>query len=222
MRKRDATTASRGPSLRDGREKQREALRDQILDAAADIIAAEGADALSMRKLAQALNCAPMSLYSYFSDKHDLRLALAHRSFDSLARRLQDASSRSPLEALRHLFEAYARFGFENPDEYRTLFMTPESQPPRAPKRTDEIFAENPAFALSVERARACVDAHLLSGDPHAIATLLWTSVHGAVAAVLCFPAFPFGDPTAYVARVIDLVIRALGAGTVQPLDRVV
>ena len=199
-------------SLQDGRQKQRQALRDQVLDAAATIIAKDGVEAFSMRKLARSLHCAPMSLYSYFTDKHDLLLALAHRSFDALAKRLAKASSSSPLEALRVLFLEYARFGFDNPDEYRILFMTPEAQPPRMPKTPKEILADNPAFALGVERARECVEAQTLIGDPHAIATLLWTAVHGAVAAILCFPAFPFGDPGAYVAQVVDLILVGLKA----------
>ena len=218
MRKLKMETALQVPSLRDGRQRQRAALRDQILDAAAEIIAVEGVEALSMRRLGQALNCAPMSLYSYFGDKHALLLALAHRSFDTLAQRLTDQAGRPPLDALQSLFLVYAEFALENPGEYRTIFMTPEAQPKHEAKSPDDIFAENPAFAASVERVGACVEAALLDGDPHAIATFLWTSVHGAVAAVLCFPAFPFGDPTAYVTRVIDLLIRALKSDTVEPL----
>ena len=218
VRKSKMETVSPVSSLRGGRQEQRAALRYQILDAAAKIIAAEGVEALSMRRLGQALNCAPMSLYSYFGDKHALLLALAHRSFDALAHRLTEQSSDAPLEALQGLFLAYAKFAFENPSEYCTIFMTPEAQPKHEAKSPDDIFAENLAFASSVERVRACVEVGLLAGDAHAIATFLWTSVHGAVAAVLCFPAFPFGEPTAYVAKVVDLLIRALETDAVEPL----
>jgi len=43
--------------------------------------------------------------------------------------------------------------------------------------------------------------------------------VHGAVAAVLTFPAFPFGDRDAYVARVVDWTIDGLRAARVAPLE---
>ena len=62
------------------------------------------------------------------------------------------------------------------------------------------------------------VAAGLLAGDPHAIATMLWTTVHGAVAAVLTLPAFPFGDRDVYVARVVDWAIDGLRHGRIEPL----
>ena len=65
-------------SLRAGRQRQRGELRGQVLVAAREIIAAEGLEGLSMRKLAQRLDCAPMSLYVHVRDKHDLLRALAH------------------------------------------------------------------------------------------------------------------------------------------------
>lgn len=96
--------------------------------------------------------------------------------------------------------------------------MTPETQRSRVRKVPEAIVAENPAFALSFRRVQACVEAGHLDGDPHAIATFLWTAVHGAVAALLTFPAFPFGDAVGYVTRVVDLTIDALRNGEVIPL----
>lgn len=206
-------------SLRARRQRQRGELRGEVLATARAIIASEGVEGLSMRKLAQRLDCAPMSLYSYVRDKHDLLLALAHESFDALARRLAAERAGSPLQALRKLYLAYARFGLDKPDDYRTLFMTPEAQPASERKEPSEIYADNPAFAISLDRVSACVRAGLIEGDAHAVSAMLWTTVHGAVAAILMFPAFPFGDPDTYVARVVDLAIDALCAKLNEPLS---
>ena len=189
-----------------------------MLVAARAIVAAHGPDNLSMRKLAQHLDCAPMSLYSYFRDKHELLLALAHQSFDVLAGRLAAEKAALPLDALRKLYLAYGRLGLEKPDDYRIIFMTPEAQPPRQRKEPDDIYRENPAFAVSLDRVTACVETGALEGDAHAIATILWTTVHGAVSAVLVFPAFPFGDPDAYIARVVDWSINAISRTNFGPL----
>ena len=98
------------------------------------------------------------------------------------------------MDALRWVFLSYARLGLEKPDDYRVLFMTPERPSVREGKAPNEIYRGNPAFAVGLDRVRACVAAGLLAGDPHAIATMLWTTVHGAVAAVLepsaCCPAW--------------------------------
>ena len=153
-----------------------------------------------------------MTLYSYFDDKHALLLALAHESFATLATRLARHQPDDPLEALRDVYREYVRFGLERPDDYRTIFMTPESAPPRERKTVSGIYDDNPAFAVSINRVRACLAAGRLEGDAHSIATVLWTAAHGAVSAILTFPAFPFGDPAAYAARVVDLTISAIRA----------
>ena len=200
------------------RERQHAAFREDVLAEACAILAEEGPNGLSMRKLAHRMGCAPMSLYAHFRDKHDLLTALAHRGFGILAERLAAEPEEEPLSALRAVFLTYARLGLERPDDYRVLFMTPEVQPVRQFEGPDEIAGESPAFAIGLDRARACVTAGMMEGDAHAITTLLWTAVHGAVAAVLTFPAFPFGDRDAYVERVVDGTIDGLRAAKVAPL----
>ena len=204
------------PQIR--RERQRAAFREDVLAEASAMLVEEGPDGLSMRKLAHRLGCAPMSLYAYFRDKHDLLTALAHQGFGTLAERLAAEPAEEPLAALRAVFLTYARLGLERPDDYRVLFMTPEKQPVREFAGPEEIARESPAFAIGLDRAQACVAAGRLEGDAHAITTLLWTAVHGAVAAVLTFPAFPFGDRGAYVARVVDWTIDGLRAARIAPL----
>ena len=51
--------------------------RDSILAAAQRVVAADGLDALSMRRLAQELDVWPMALYRHFHDKEALLDALA-------------------------------------------------------------------------------------------------------------------------------------------------
>ena len=51
--------------------------RERILAAAGDLVARDGIDGLSMRRLAQELDVWPMGLYRYFHDKEELVAALA-------------------------------------------------------------------------------------------------------------------------------------------------
>src|SRR5690349_9083372 len=53
--------------------------RDRVLDAAIAFADAEGLEALSMRKLAQALGVEAMSLYNHVSSKADLVEAMVDR-----------------------------------------------------------------------------------------------------------------------------------------------
>ena len=53
--------------------------RDRIEAAAAQIVEAEGVDALSARRLGSELGCDPSALYRHFADMDDLRRAVGDR-----------------------------------------------------------------------------------------------------------------------------------------------
>src|SRR3954451_8268783 len=56
--------------IRDRRAERREATRAEILDAAWEVVRAEGLAALSLRDLARKVGMQAPSLYSYFDSKH--------------------------------------------------------------------------------------------------------------------------------------------------------
>lgn len=200
------------------RERQKADIRQELLAAAHALVKEEGYDGLTIRKLAQRVGYAPMSVYSYYPDKHAILLALARDAFETLALRMEKDAPADPVEALKAMMRAYAAFGLENPNEYRTVFMTVD--PVYDPDKTvEELTSQNPALQLLLARVRACIDAGAFSGDQHAIATLLWTYGHGAVSLLITFTHYPFGDPHAYVERVVEFALAAVRAGPVPALD---
>src|SRR5258708_47542 len=78
------------------RERYRSELRADTLSAARKLIEEEGYEGLTIRKLAQRMECSPMALYTYFSDKQALLLALAQEGFIKLAKRLESTVRRDP------------------------------------------------------------------------------------------------------------------------------
>ncbi|MFG3255606.1 TetR/AcrR family transcriptional regulator [Streptomyces sp. NPDC048172] len=60
--------------------------RDRIVDAALALVTEEGSEALSMRKVADALGSAPMSIYRHVSDKDELLLLVLDRIVAGLPR----------------------------------------------------------------------------------------------------------------------------------------
>lgn len=199
------------------RELQKAELRAELVAAAHALVREEGYDGLTIRKLATKVGYAPMSVYSYFADKHEILMALAEDAFVNLARRMRQNQPADPIEAIRAALSEYAEFGLDNPNEYRTVFMTEKPKPP-----VEETFAqmqrENPAYQIIVERVEACIAAGKLKGDARAIATMLWTVAHGAISLLVTFPYYPFGDPKAYVMQVGDLALAGLATTETAPL----
>ncbi|MIL10003.1 TetR/AcrR family transcriptional regulator, partial [Salmonella enterica subsp. enterica] len=127
------------------RERQRLETRAELVKAAHAIVQDEGYEALTIRKLADKVGLATMSVYSYFADKQAILTAVAEDTFEQLARRIDNTRPADPIEALRVGLREYVAFGLENPNEYRTIFMTPQVH-----EHDDESFeqleAQNPAF----------------------------------------------------------------------------
>lgn len=200
------------------RERQKAETRAELVAAAHVLVKDEGYGGLTIRKLAERVGYAPMSVYSYFPDKHAILFALAQDAFAILARRMERDAPEEPLPALRKLMQEYCAFGRENPNEYETIFMTTGLVHDVGDEDDSLSQSKNPAMQLLLRRVTACVEAGIFMGDVHAISTMLWTFGHGTVALQISFPAYPFGERQAYSERVIDFVLSALRAAPVAPL----
>jgi len=188
------------------RERYRSELRAETLSAARKLIEEEGYEGLTIRKLAQRMECSPMALYTYFSDKQALLLALAQEGFIKLAKRLESTVRRDPLAAVRKMLLDYIAYAEENPVEYRILFMSVE--PLAEVKKTRQDMQENnPAFSALFECVETCIKSGVLQGDAFAISTVLWTSAHGAAALLNTAQTFPFGSRQRYAEEVVATIV---------------
>ena len=87
-----ATTGAKGRRARYGEE-----MRQDILQAARDIIAEEGAGALSIRGIARRINYSAPALYEYFSGKEAIAEALFIEGFRQLAVMLEQIAEPDPV-----------------------------------------------------------------------------------------------------------------------------
>ena len=97
---------------------------------------------------------------------------------------------------------AYVRFGLENPEHYRIMFMTR----PLAEGLPLDRLPGLTAFGYLVEAVARCMDAGAIAaGDPFLVATNLWTAVHGITSLLIARPDFPWPD----LDRLMGLVSRS-------------
>jgi AcrR family transcriptional regulator len=205
------------PLLYTLRERYRSELRAATLSAARDLIKEEGYEGLTLRKLAQRMQCSPMALYTYFADKQALLTALALEGFEKLAKRHEGTSQREPLSALRKIMLDHIAFAEEHPTEYRILFLS--VRPLAVVKKTrQEIRENNPAFRLLCKCVRSCLEARLLRGDAFAISTIALTAAHGAASLLITLPDFPFGSHRRYAEEVVATTLSGLQNRTIQAM----
>lgn len=192
------------------------ARRRAILAAAKEIFLAEGYEATTMRRIADALGVTATTLYLHFPDKSALLTEICNDSFAQLAAEFDRPEIRQApaLEALRRLLDAYVGFGLAHPREYRLLFMTEvpphvgghRPQPGGGPAARDNGQL---AFAALETLVRRLVDEGVFRpGDPVAIAEATWAAAHGLVSLLIAMPHFPCSDRARLVDAVAEMVLR--------------
>src|SRR5712691_4692465 len=71
--------------IKERQERDREAVRRSILDAARDLFVTEGYHNVSIRKIAERIEYSPAAIYGYFPSKDDIFFALAEEGFRLLS-----------------------------------------------------------------------------------------------------------------------------------------
>ncbi len=189
--------------------------REDMLAAARRIVLENGYAALSLRKLAAAIGCAPGTIYLYFKDRDELVREICCDGFRDLYEKMKPAAAAAdPEKRLAALLRAYADFAAQNPDTYRLSFM-------EDPQFTAEMFRAQPldeigagwqSFALFVKALQDLKQAGKLSPetDENLLAEVLWTGVHGAVSLKLIYPAFPMNSLETLIDKMIETLINGL------------
>lgn len=171
------------------REREKQEVRQLMLDAARDIMINEGPDAVSMRRIAEKIHYSPTALYVHFADKTALLAELCGNDFRLFASRfIAAAAEPDPIERLRVAGRLFLQFGMELPHHFRLMFMVP-----LPPEEFEKIHAHNietkgdssqDAYAFlriivgqAIDSGR-CKPEHR---DVDLIAQLLWSSLHGII-----------------------------------------
>ena len=110
--------------IKERQERDREAVRRSILDAARELFVTEGYQNVSIRKIAERIEYSPAAIYGYFPSKDDIFFALAEEGFHLLHRPLEhpDASV-PPLDVVRKMLWHFYEFSVEQPQYFALMFV---------------------------------------------------------------------------------------------------
>ena len=104
--------------------RQKEELRTAILQAAWQIVKQEGWQALSIRKIADAIEYSVPVIYTHFENKDAILHEFTTEGFSLLSNELLAAKegAKSPDAQLRAIATAYWTFAFSNREHYQLMF----------------------------------------------------------------------------------------------------
>ena len=169
------------------RERERQETRTKILDAARELFAEVGYEAVTMRKVAERVEYSPTAIYFHFRDKDALMRELCEIDFGTLAQKFRKiAEEKDPIERLRKIGHAYVAFGIDFPNHYRLMFMTP--RPPIAHTKEYEAATrgnpEEDAYAflkLTIQEGIAADRFRPELTDADLVSQAVWAGTHGAI-----------------------------------------
>lgn len=186
------------------------ARRAEILDAAERIFVEHGYDGATIRKIAEAVGLSSTALYMHFADKGEILHEICREAFETLIARNRDqvAALISPEARLRLMLEDYIRFGFEQPNAYRLIYLTRPQEAAAARSAAEEIGGElYRSFEAVVAEAAA---AGRLEGDVRSTAQALWAGSHGVVSLMITKPYFDWVEAEALTRTLLDALFDGL------------
>ena len=159
----------------------RDAAAQRLLDAAWDLLTAEGPAALTTRRIADAAQTTTMSIYSRFGSKEGILEELYAQGMQLLEGELAAIPSRDDARArIMDLGFAYRRFALANPGLYALMFERPVAGfDPSAQTRLDALSSTFGILVAAMEQAITV--GSIRKVDATETSYLFWAALHGMV-----------------------------------------
>lgn len=112
-------------SIQDRKEREKEEMRNLIIDAAKHIIHEEGIEKLSIRKITNRIEYSPAIIYHYFKDKEDIINCIMKTGYEKILNALNTVEDlyTNPEEKLEKSLRAYIKVALEMPEEYKSILL---------------------------------------------------------------------------------------------------
>lgn len=157
-------------------------LKNALIQAGIKILAEEGIEGFSLRKVAREAGVTHSAPYAHFADKQALIAAISTDGYRKVYERINAVVEQFPDDPLRQFIETawvYVSFGFDEPDHFKITFsgsVEREREYPALVEMTGKTFD---ALRQLIIR---CQQADLIDrGEPDLAAVTVWGFVHGFV-----------------------------------------
>ena len=204
--------------IKERQERDREAVRRAILDAARDLFVAEGYQNVSIRKIAERIEYSPAAIYSYFPSKDDIFYSLAEEGFRLLgtpreASHAAEIAALPPIERLRTIFWHFYEFSREHPQYFALMFV--DRSVPRISREWERFAFAREMKESVIQEIAACIAAGALppTVDPAAAMRAVSVGLVGVAVMRLSDRLAPGEDAEKMALNVLDVTLAGLKSG---------
>jgi AcrR family transcriptional regulator len=136
----------------------------RIATAARLLLDKEGTEAVTMRRVAQAIGVTPMAIYRHYPNRVNLLNALADEGFEEVAARLAGKKfSGSIEERLTKMMEIYLEHALEKPRLFELMFLKPREGARSYPR--DFKAGRSPTANFLIEMVQRGIDSGYFRND---------------------------------------------------------
>jgi len=155
---------------------------EKILRAARKLFERGGAEAVTMRRVADAVGVTPMAIYRHFANREALLKRIADDSFESVAREWRERSPRGDVvERLLTTQMQYLDYALAHPHLFDHAFSVRRDDARRYPE--DFRARRSPTLNVVADTlAEGMREGALRQDDPWDVAMTLWAHAHGLIA----------------------------------------
>lgn len=155
---------------------------EKIRRAALKLFERGGADAVSMRRVADAVGITPMAIYRHFPNREALLKRLSDDSFQAIAHEwAAQATHPDVLERLQALLTPYLDYALANPHLFDHAFSLRRDDARRFP--ADFRERQSPTLTVIADAIDEGMRGGVLrADDPWDVAMTLWAHSHGLIA----------------------------------------
>jgi AcrR family transcriptional regulator len=193
------------------KQREKEEMRELILDASRSIFLEKGYHQTSIRNIAEKIEYSPGTIYLYFKEKDDIFHALHEEGFRRLVAQMETLQFVSdPFERLKAMGRIYMDFAKNNKDFYDLMFIM---QAPMNMEERDKWEMGDRTLDHLKNVLRDCQANGKFKGyDVEYLSFFIWSSMHG-MCALYCRDrcnAYPEEEATTLMHKGFEIFIDML------------
>ena len=168
---------------------QQNKIKQEIIDAAKQIVSEEGIDKLSIRKIGKKMDYSPSIIYHYFKDKEEIMDILLSQGYARIIQYIQSVDTKEQRAdfALENMINLHIEASLKYPSEYRAFLL---SENEKTKKKT--IILQKGISEVSPTMKAVCnviskgIEQNIfVSCNVEQTAQIIWTSTFGLIIKII-------------------------------------
>jgi AcrR family transcriptional regulator len=168
-------------SIKERKEREKDEMRELILNAASEIIAKDGMEKLSIRKIAALIDYSPAIIYHYFQDKEHIVNEIMKKNYEKIVRTVSavEVNIEDPKEKIKQILRNYIEVALAMSEEYIAIMLNSSSM---ILEHTTVLFKgsskKRRAIGILCENLKE-VHKNMDEDTIELTAQMIWTSIFG-------------------------------------------